>query len=247
MLVCTTLLVFAFACSEETHTMTPLDSKKYFSDAITARFVDDIQRGDVAQVSAALKAGQDPNSKGLGGIRPIHFVFAAKTAEVANVLLAAGADPNAKAPNGNTPLHYAVQQATADFTEVLLKYRADPRIPGENNEPVLYPALSSPVAEAVLPLLVKAGADVNGQWGGYPPLQASMVQQDWKSTVALMHLGANPVLTTKQGETAAQTFCRLLQRMKPVESNRKEVLIVGEMLGAQSLPTGCQQNLMRFR
>lgn len=227
--------------------MTPLDSNKYFSDANAARFVDDIQRGNVARVSAALQAGQDPNARGRDGIRPIHFIFAAKSAEVAEILLAAGADSNAKAPNGNSPLHYAVQQSSADFTEVLLKYKADPRIPGENDEPVLYPALSSPVASKVLPMLVRAGADVNGQWGSYPPLHASMVQQDWKSAAVLLTLGANPALTTKQGETAAQTFCRLLQRMRPTESNQKEVLMVGEMLGIQALPADCQQNLARFR
>jgi ankyrin repeat protein len=228
--------------------MAILDSNKYFSDPNVARFVDDIQRGDVNQVRAALTAGQDPNVEGLEGIRPIHFVFSAKTSDVAEVLLAGGADPNKKSPIGNTPLHYAVQRDSVDFTEVLLRYKADPKIPGENGKPALYDALSSPVAEKILPLIVEKGADVNGKWGGYPPLQASMVEQDWTSAVTLLKLGANPNLPTDQGETATQTFCRLLQRMNQRGPNNIEILMVGEILNTkQGLSSDCMQNLARFK
>ncbi|CAN5317638.1 hypothetical protein BH11PSE10_BH11PSE10_13470 [soil metagenome] len=228
--------------------MTPLDSRKYFADATVAAFVDEVQRGNASKVSAALKAGMDANAKGADGFRPIHFVFPAKTAEVTEILLAAGADANARAPNGNTPLHYAVQQASADFTTALLKHGADPQIVGEVDKPVLYVALSSPVAEAILPLLVKAGAKVNGSWGGYPPLQAAMVQQEWKSAASLIALGANPGLKTEQGETAAQTFCRLLQRMKkPAAEQRQPLLSVGQALHAQGLPEACALRLASFR
>lgn len=241
-------LLAACACAcTESQTMTPLDSSKYFSEASTAGFVDDIQRGKASAVRDALKSGQDPNVAGTGGIRPIHFVFAAKSAEVADVLLSAGADPNAKAPNGNTPLHYAVQQQTPDFTQVLLKHRADPRIRGEVDQPVLYLAISSPVAETILPLLVKAGADVNGVWGGYPPLQAAMVQQDWPSAVMLLKLGASPDLKTKQGKDAVTAYCDLLARMQPVAKFRASIYAVGELLKPRGLPPACMARLEAFR
>lgn len=242
------LLVFTACmgmCSEG-FAMTPLDSSKYFQDAKAARFVDDVQLGRVAAVQAAIAAGQDPNDSGKDGIRPIHFVFAASTAGVLEVLLKAGADPNARAPNGNTPLHYAVQQRTADFTEVLLRFKADPAVPGEGGRPVLYPALSSPVATVILPLLVAAGADVNLRWGGYPPLQAAMVRQDWASAAILLQLGANPALKTLQGETATQTFCRVIQRMRTESPVRKQVVAVGDKLAA-SLPPDCAARLNSFR
>lgn len=227
--------------------MTPLDSRKYFPDAATAQFVDHIQNGQAAEVRKALAAGQDPNAAGNGGIRPLHFVFAAKTAEVAELLLAAGADPNAKAPNGNTPLHYAVQQPGADFTEALLRHQADPKLPGENGKPVLYVALSSPVVAQILPLLTHAGADVKQVWGGYPLLQAAMVQQAWPAALLLLlRLGADPALRSQQGESAAQTFCRLIQRMKPEGKQRQFVAAVGEQLQS-GLPPECQARLALFR
>jgi hypothetical protein len=235
-----------FGAGTEGHSMSALDSSRYFQDAKTARFVDDVQKGNAASVQAAIAAGQDPNAKGADGIRPIHFVFAARTADVLEVLLKAGADPNAKAPNGNTPLHYAVQQRTPDFTQVLLRYRADPRLPGEGEKPVLYVALSSPVATTILPLLISAGADVNHRWGGYPPLQAAMVQQDWASAAILLQAGADAERQTQQGETAAQTFCRLLQRMRPVGPARKQIAAVGDKL-LPGLPPECAARLGSFR
>lgn len=242
-------LLIALLALTESPAMTQLDSRKYFSDPATAAFVDQVQRGDAAAVRQALAAGQDPNAAGLGGMRPLHFVFAAKGpagAAVAELLLAAGADPNAKAPNGHTPLHYAVQQPEPGFTEALLRHKADPRLPGENGQPVLYLALSSPAAPHTLPLLVRAGADPNQVWGGYPPVQAALVQQDWPAALLLLRLGADPALRTKQGETVAQTFCRLLARLNPKGSQRALVAAVGDQLGA-AVPAECQARLAQFR
>ena len=226
--------------------MSTLDSSKYFQDAKTVRFVDEIQKGNAASVQVAIASGQDPNVKGVDGFRPIHFVFAAKTADVLEVLLKAGADPNAKGPNGNTPLHYAAQQRTADFTQALLRYKADPRIGGEGDKPVLYVALSSSVATTILPWLISAGADVNNRWGGYPPLQAAMVQQDWPSAALLLRAGADPEQKTQQGETATQTFCRLLQRMRPEGPARNSIALVGDKL-LPGLPRECVARLGSFR
>ena len=226
--------------------MTPLDTRKYFSDADIAAFVDDVQHGNLAKVSAALKAGQDPNAKGLQGIRPIHFVFAAKTAEVAQALLAAGADANARAPNGHAPLHYAVQQRLPGFAALLLQYKADPNQGGEGGEPVLYVAITGPAADSILPLLVQAGADVNRVWGGYPLLQSAMVQQEWRSAALLLRLGADPALKTKQGETAAATFCRLLPKLKAVAPSKTWVFDVGTRLQAREGPLPCHGLLAGF-
>lgn len=227
--------------------MNALDSSKYFSDPKVATFVDDVQRGDLSRVSAALKAGIDPNAKGSDGFRPVHFVFAAKTADVAKALLAAGADPNARIANGNTPLHYAVQAATADFTAVLLQYRADAAAAGASNEPVLFAALSSPLQDKILPMLVKAGADVNLVWGGYSPLQAAMVALRWGSAATLLALNADPNVRSTQGENAAATFCDLLKRLQPTATNRDNVLRVGEGLKGKGAALACENKLGKFR
>ena len=72
------LAFVAAAChSTETYSMSTLDTSKYFTDPRDAAFVDLVQKGDLAGVQAALKAGQSANATGVKGFRPIHFVFAA--------------------------------------------------------------------------------------------------------------------------------------------------------------------------
>lgn len=224
----------------------PLDARKYFQDPRVAQMVEDIQTGREERVRAALSQGVSANAEGLDGLRPIHFVFSARSAKVAEVLLAAGADPNLPGAFGNTPLHYAVQQPTVDFTEVLLRYRADPAKPGAANKPVLNVALSSPVAAEILPMLKKAGANIDLLWGGYSPVQAAMVQQDWVSVVTLLQLGANPDIKSAQGETAAATFCRLLGRMRPGGVTATHIRKAGDLLGKERLSAECQGRLSAF-
>lgn len=225
----------------------PLDARKYFQDPRVAQMVEDIQTGREDRVRSALSQGVSANAEGLDGLRPIHFVFAAKSAKVAEILLAAGADPNAPGAFGNTPLHYAVQQPTADFTEVLLRYRANPAKLGAANKPVLNVALSSPVAAEILPMLKKAGANINHVWGGYSPLQAAMVQQDWRSAVTLLQIGADPEVKSMQDESAASIFCELLEEMRPGGKSSTYIWNVGQLLGAKRLSATCQSLLAAFR
>jgi ankyrin repeat protein len=227
--------------------MIPLDSTMYFSDPGLVRFVDNAQAGNAAFVRSELRAGRDPNASGAGGIRPLHFALAAATPEVAEVLLAAGADPNAAAPSGDRPLHYAVQLRKPGFTEALLRHGADPRQPGEGGKPVTYPALSSPSTEVILPLLVTAGADVNLRWGVYPPLQAAVVQQNWSLALLLLRLGADPAQRTTLGSTAAETFCKFLQRARPRNGPNPQVVALGERLRAHGMSPECQNWLESYR
>lgn len=223
-----------------------LDSAKYFHAPRDAAFVDDIQRGALDRVTAALKAGQDLNVVGAQGFRPIHFVFLSPDTRMAELLLNAGADPNAALANGKTPLHYAVQAQSPDFAAVLLRHRADPNARCASNEPVVFAALSSPASDRVLPLLARAGAHLNTVWGGYTPLQAAMVQLRWVSAATLLTLGADPRVRSERGETSAEVFCRLIERMRPTATNRKAVWTVGQQLRSKGIELRCEAKLAQF-
>jgi len=242
------LAFVAAAChSTETNSMSTLDTSKYFTDPRDAAFVDLVQKGDLAGVQAALKAGQSANATGVKGFRPIHFVFAAPGAEVARVLLAAGADPNARLASGNEPLHYAVQQKNPDFTAVLLQYKADPNALGDARQPVLFTALDSPVPEKVLPLLVHAGADINAVWGNNTPVQSAMIGLTWTAAATLLALGADPTVKNPHGEDAGMVFCSLLARLKPTPTNHQVVWSVGNAIKARGVALGCDDKLAQFR
>ena len=187
-------VVLAVIASPERSSMNPLNTSRYFPDPKVAAFVDDVQRGDAERVSDALKDGINPNATGKDGFQPIHFVFSAKTAKVARILLAAGADPNARIANKNTPLHFAVQSSNPDFTDVFLEYGADPNAKGESDKSVLINALASPQSGTILRMLTKAGVDINHVWGGFSPLQAAIVALQLESAVTLLELGADPTV-----------------------------------------------------
>ncbi len=240
------IVIWALLSMDTTINARSLDSSKYFSDPKVAAFVDDVQRGNAKRVKAAIAAGQDPNAQGNEGFRPIHFIFPAKTAEVARILLIAGADPNARMANQNTALHYAVQQPNPDFTAVLLEYRADPNAKGASDEPVLINALSSTASDVIIRMLAKAGADINLVWGGYSPLQAAIVAMQWTSAVTLVELNTDPSVRSSQNENAAELFCRRLARTTPTPTNRQKIVRVGDGINAK-IPLSCEAKLMEFR
>ena len=226
--------------------MKPLDSSKYFPDPKVAAFVEDVQNGNVERVKKAIAAGQDPNAQGSDGFRPIHFIFPAKTSEVAKILLTAGADPNVRIASKNTALHYAVQQPNPDFTAVLLEHRADPNAKGASDKPVLINALASTASDVIIRMLAKAGADINLVWGGKSPLQYAIVAMQWTSAVTLVELNADPSVRSMQKENAAELFCRLLARTTPTPSNRQNIVRVGDGIKAK-IPLSCEAKLMDFR
>jgi ankyrin repeat protein len=224
-----------------------LNSSQYFQDSKIARFVDDIQLERESAVRRAIKEGIDVNAAGAGGARPLHFVARNKRTAVAETLLNAGANPNFPTPSGDYLLHYAVQQSTVDLTRVLLQHGANPNLPGASGKPVLFGALASPVAPQLLAMLKSAGVDLNGAWGGETPVTASMVRQDWASTVALLELGADADRVSPRGEAPADVLCDLLKRMRPGPPSGALIHRVGTMLGPQRLGETCQARLRAFQ
>lgn len=227
-------------------TMKPLDSQRYFSDPRVAAFVDDVQRGHLARVNEGLRAGIDPNSKGSEGFRPVHFVFAADSADVTRALLAAGADPNARLTNGNTPLHFAVRMPNPDFTEALLAAKADPNAIGANHKPVIHEAISSREPRN-LRLLASAGADLNAEWAFNTPLQAAIAVLSWDMATALLAVGANAQAANQRGQTVVQSYCGVLTRLQPTATNRRGVVATYEGLRAGGAVVPCEDKVAAFR
>lgn len=107
-----------------------------------------------------LKAGADPD--GHADWRPPLGMIASlpptpATLEAARLLLAAGADINAPRPGAQPPLVFAAETANGDVTRLMLETR---RASAETLEAAL---VKTPITgtNAVLPLLLEAGADIN--------------------------------------------------------------------------------------
>lgn len=201
-----------------------LDTRRYFDDPALAAFVDDLQNGRTARVTAALAAGMDPNAEGRDGFRPLFFIFPAGTADAARALLRAGADPNARLPDGDPPLMFAVRLDTPMFTELLLEAGADPDARGENGKPVIHEAVRSNQPRH-LQLLARAGADVNVVWGSGTPLYGAIGGLNWPAAATLLDLGADTRWRNPGGRrqlTAAESFCDLFTRERPLRIPQRQ-------------------------
>jgi ankyrin repeat protein len=238
-------IVLLVACNES-NSMSPLDSKKYFPLPEVATFVDDVQRGDIGRVKKGLASGIDANAQGIKGFRPIHFVFVPKDAEVLKVLLAAGADPMARIENGNTPLHFGVRMPNPEFTRVLLAAGADPNARGANNKPILEEALSSDEPE-ILRLLARAGADINSSWGGTSPLMSAIITSSWNMAVALLDLNADVAYRDKSGASAVDEFCAKVRKLTPTVTNTKGIPALHAAFKRRGVAVPCELEMQKFR
>ena len=237
--------VLLFAC-HESNSMRPLDSSKYFASAEVAVFVDDIQRGDLARVKKGLAAGISANATGTQGFRPIHFVFAAKDAEVLKLLLAAGADPMARLENGNTPLHFGARMPNPEFTRVLLAAGADPNAQGANHKPVVEEALGSEEPEN-LRLLSRAGANLNVVWGGSSLLMSAIITSSWDMAVSLLDLNADLGYRDNLGAGAVDKFCAKVRKVTPTDTNRKGIPALNSAFKRRGVTVPCETEMQKFR
>lgn len=86
-----------------------------------------VEKGDIVNIDALIKAGADLNIKDAKGKAPLHYAVLKEKNTIANILLASGADPNVKTPEGNTPLHYTLK-GDDQITHTLMRSGADPTI-----------------------------------------------------------------------------------------------------------------------
>lgn len=227
----------------------PVNTSRYFTNGAVAAFAEEIQKGNLAKVKAALQAGMDPNAVGREGFRPIFFVFPANNADVARALLKAGADPNAKLDDGTPPLFYAVRLGNPAFTEALLDFKADPNATGPNEIPVIHEATLADAPDNIK-LLVRAGADINVVWGSGTPLYAAISAGCWECATTLLDLGANTAWESRSPRgamMAADNLCKRFDRLRPTPTNRKPILDLFAAFERRGVKVTCSADAERFR
>ena len=85
--------------------------------------------GRVADIEAALSAGEDPSTPDSNGYTPLHFAAQQEQLEITQALLDAGATVDAKDRFGKTPLSVAlfnVRDGSGDVVRLLLQAGASP-------------------------------------------------------------------------------------------------------------------------
>ena len=211
--------------------------------------------GDVNLVKKLLDAGVSPNSiAGDYGTHVLQVAAYAGRKEIVEILLQAGADVNLKSDHLRTALMEAALGGHASIVNRLLQAKADPNAENEDGETAIIFAAFQPHLESidVIKALAAAGADLNHQtksgsfWIGATALVHAVVANNEKAVKALIALGSNLGIRTKNGETALAVAIRL------GNSNLAEYLKMADpemkgMAEAELLRTADAGNLIRVR
>ncbi len=111
-----------------------------------------------ALANGAAAAGRDNY-----GRSPLERALKAGDLKAVHLLLSAGANPDELMGNGNTLLIDAVRKGETAIAGMLLKYGADPNLSDseDGRSPLMHLVLSRPAQVELIPLLVKAGANLD--------------------------------------------------------------------------------------
>ncbi|KAI9915988.1 hypothetical protein PsorP6_007522 [Peronosclerospora sorghi] len=88
------------------------------------KFLDVVNKGNLAEVMDALNAGADISIRNDSGFSSVHVASANGSHHLLTLLLERGADVNAMALDGTTPLHIACLKNHERSVKLLLKYNA---------------------------------------------------------------------------------------------------------------------------
>jgi ankyrin repeat protein len=177
--------------------------------------------GKVAMMDVLLKAGADPNSQDESGMTALrHVAWTGKNqVAVAKRLIAAKANVNLAADDDWTPLIQAMYGETAEAVPlgtVLLAAGADASVVNNENNTALTVAADRGHV-ALIPALVKNGANVDFRGRDGTALEVAAQQGNAEVAKALLEAGANPNL----GDSKHQT-----PLMKAAQRDRVDVIVV---------------------
>ncbi|KMQ50404.1 Ankyrin [Chitinispirillum alkaliphilum] len=180
--------------------MRRMKAEEFFSKDMEIEFAKAIERGNTKKMRSIINNGLDINAQGKDGINFLTWAFLKFRKDSFEFLIRNGADPNLKNDRGYSVVAFAAMAKDIHYLQLLLRNGADPNttVPLKTR-PILSVCVAARKKDFV-ELLIRFGADINLQdKGGYTPMAAGMVHNQYDTIYRLLKLGADPTLTDRFG------------------------------------------------
>jgi uncharacterized protein len=166
---------------------------KYFQGNDAEKMLEQALEQDSAEgVVKAIKAGANPNTRGLYGVTPLEMAVGKFKKQVVAELLRQGADTSVRDVEGDNAVTIAVRAYKRDpqLLDMLLNAGADPNTLLNDGDPIIVHFLADHDLNAIRYLHGK-GANIDARDRSNDPLIISEgISQDWDSVWTLLELGA---------------------------------------------------------
>ena len=171
-----------------------------FSDPGLRALARGAQHGAIKKIDALIAKGVNVNGKGRYGETPLFSAFQVRNKVGFKALLEHGANPNFIDDNGQTLLNDIAGYSGTYFMKLALEHGANPNLiePKTGETPLI--AATSPYGKQNVPLLIKAGADLNHQDdNGETALISAAGSNQYDVVLELLKAGADFRLKDKWG------------------------------------------------
>ncbi len=151
-----------------------------------------LEQDSAEGIIKAIKAGANPNTRGLYGVTPLEIAVGKFKKQVVAELLRQGADTSVRDVEGDNAITIAVRAYKRDpqLLDMLLGAGADPNTLLNDDDPIIVSFLIAHDMNAVRYLHEK-GADIDDRDRSRDPLiMREGVTKDWDSVWTLLELGA---------------------------------------------------------
>lgn len=174
--------------------------------------------GDLAEVSAMLEDGHDPDERDEGGRTALMYAADGGHIAVMRALVEAGADVNAADEAGRTPLRYSIARGTPPVPKYLIEAGADVNAADEYDTTALHDAVERNYVYTV-ELLVAAGARAGKEndLGQSPLALAEETLERYRKIVRALKAAVRREQSKRSAVTEGQVKARRARSPKPKE------------------------------